>query len=89
MKKMRLDDLCVESFTTEDEPSLLKGTVHGRENTEAFCKLTDDDYSCWASCPATQAPAATCYYTCENYGTACNLTEITKRAGWDCLPAPS
>ena len=78
MKKLRLDDLSVESFDTTTVKKE-KGTVFGEQCTcytvctcpgcptcDATCAYTCDDQTC----PACPTCANTCAYTCDDYSCA-------------------
>jgi hypothetical protein len=65
MKKLKLEDLSVESFESAGK-AIARGTVVGNsgDNTCYFCNQTDDDYTCWYGCVHTGSPANTCFDTC-------------------------
>jgi hypothetical protein len=78
MKKLRLDDLAVESFDTVRAPSKEKGTVIA-EQQPCTC------YTCTCpGCPTCDATCpATCAYTCDD--ATCNESCDGTCAGWTCI----
>lgn len=51
MKKLalKLDDLAVESFATDEKPDAERGTVHGHYGTN-HTDMTCDQISCFSGC---------------------------------------
>jgi hypothetical protein len=84
MKKLKLDDLAVESFDTTAARPKEKGTVMGEQDpctcpTNCTCPGCP---TCGATCPATCAYTcddASCLDTCE--GTCAGRTCITRCVG--------
>jgi hypothetical protein len=72
MKKLRMEDLRVESFLTE-LPSQSRGTVHAEESGMG-CETGGQITACMDTCAATNPcgscfPDHSCAYTCDNnYG---------------------
>jgi hypothetical protein len=73
MKKLRMEDLRVESFLT-DSPIEARGTVHAAESGMIGCTTGEGITNCMDTCQPTSPcgsciPAYSCDYTCENnYG---------------------
>jgi hypothetical protein len=60
MKKLRLDDLTVETFATSDEPAPSQGTVVGYHLLRtAFACPESWNGTCWVTC------LETCEETCD------------------------
>ncbi|HSU17849.1 hypothetical protein [Longimicrobium sp.] len=63
MKKLRLDDLAVESFSPASAMRALRGTVAAREEEIDTTLHCPDSYggtcwiSCFETCPCTDGPA--------------------------------
>lgn len=76
MKKLKLESLTVESFSTSPDPGMQRGTVRGQQgghpsNDYTFCYVETCLYSCiWAGC-YTQAPNNTCQNTCNPHVFTC------------------
>lgn len=77
-KKLRLDDLAVESFDVSAVPGG-RGTVLGREVTEEGAATCADD--------PTRGPVscAACSFTCP---VSCNGTCTLCTEGWTCYGCP-
>jgi hypothetical protein len=73
MKKLKLDDLRVDSFDTSFTEAGMRGTVHGHYSVDGTCPL-----SCAGTCDPTcpDSCAATCQGTCWNScaGNTCDFT---------------
>ena len=61
MKKLRLDELAVDSFSTASATHPFRGTVEGREarGTQLYCPVSYGGtcwITCWETCPCTDGP---------------------------------
>jgi hypothetical protein len=63
MRKLKLESLQVQSFTTTDLASSARGTVRAREDETADCRLSRDGGVCLSWDPAV----------CMETGGDCNL----------------
>ena len=77
MKKLRLDDLAVESFDTVRAPEKEKGTVFAEQQCTCYTCTCPGCPTCGATCPAT------CAYTCDD--ASCNESCDGTCAGWTCI----
>ena len=78
MKKLRLDDLQVDTFDTTPVARKEKGTVVGEQMCTCYTICTCPGCpTCDATCPAT------CAYTCDDV--TCNESCDGTCAGWTCI----
>lgn len=73
MKKLKLDELRVDSFHTSSTEAGARGTVHGHYSVDGTCVLSRGG-SCDPTCP--DSCAATCQGSCwiSCAGNTCDVT---------------
>lgn len=91
MKKLKLEDLKVESFSTGEFTG--RGTVEGHGEGSLFdwtCNVSacngSCDYTCAAHC--TAMPENTCYSACLSNAPGCEPSKIWEPNGRTCITEP-
>jgi hypothetical protein len=85
MKKLKLDDLSVETFDTT-AAAKEKGTVFGEQCT-CYTQCTCPGCpTCAGTCPADPSCADTCWDTCDNFTciATCGFSNCETRCGNTC-----